>query len=91
MTKLDDAVKTGEDVRFTALGRELADRVVRGIGAQSIVDELQLLRRLEQDRGSKAEKIAALARQIGDAARNSKPLETLVARLVELRRMELGG
>jgi hypothetical protein len=91
MNHAEEATKIARDVKFTVLGRALADRVAEGENADALIAQAVILRRIEQDSADKATRFAGLARQVGDAARNGKETQPILDKLVELRRIERTG
>ncbi len=89
MNNLEEATKIAQDVRFGILARELADRHARGLDKAPVIRELAMLRQQEQERASALVRLAGLGRQVGDAAAIGKPIDHLLASILELRRREL--
>jgi hypothetical protein len=91
MNNAEEATKLSKDVKFTTLGRSLADAARSGTSTAELVAQAAILRRIEQDSADKATRFAGLARQVGDAARNGKDIDAHLQALVDLRSTETGA
>lgn len=85
-----EAEKIASETKFATLGRAIADYSNHGEPIQMLIDEVQNLRRIEQDSADKSTQFAALARQVGDAARVGRDTAPLVQQLRTLRIKEIG-
>lgn len=85
-----EAMKTAKEARLATLGRAIADAAARGDRLDGLVREAALRRAQEQQRSNRQIEFAALVRQIGDAYAASRDYTSLIDRLVDLRRAELG-
>lgn len=88
----EEATKTARDVKFGVVARALADVAAAGGDTKSLIAQLRTMRLAEQMSQPRFGRFAALARQIGDAARNGNKAHELelVHNLIQLRREEIG-
>jgi hypothetical protein len=61
-----------------------------GENPAALIHEAAILRQIEQDRIDKTSRFAALARQVGDAARNGAEMAPLLLLLRDLWKAEIG-
>jgi hypothetical protein len=90
MPTLEETTKLSKDLRFTILGRAIADAVRTGKNPSALVEEARLIRHQEQNAADKNTRFAALTRQVGDAAWSGQDLNDLLERLRSLRQIEIG-
>jgi cell division inhibitor SulA len=86
----EEQTKISREAKFATLGRAIADAVLDGGSAAVLIREAALRRQQEYERGDRAARFAALARQVGDAFAQERDLKPLVGELVDLRRREIG-
>jgi hypothetical protein len=92
MNHAEEATKVAKDVRFSVLGRGIADSARAGdvVTLRRCVAEVTMLRQQEQDSADKQTRFAALARLIGDATRSGNDAKGYIESLKELRAIEIG-
>jgi hypothetical protein len=87
----EESTKIPKEMRFAALGRQLADNAMDGKPTAAVVGELAMIRKAEHEVSDKQVAFAGLARQVGDAVASGRDPADLIKRLVELRQYERTG
>ena len=91
MATVEETYKLAANTRFAVLGRALVDARHDHRSRASIVEQLASLRLAEHERQGFVVRIAALARQVGDAARSGADLGPLLAELMAVVDAERHG
>jgi len=90
MASIEEQHHIAKEAAFTTLGRAIADFTIRGDSAAAAIEEACVRRRQEQDSADRDTQFSSLARQVGDAQRSGRDIAPLLAKLVKLRRAEIG-
>lgn len=91
MNNLEESTKLAKETQWATLGRAIADAMACGRSIEHLIEQAEILRRIEQQSADRETQFAALARQIGDAARKGRNPAPLLERLRQLRHFELTG